>query len=326
MLWPPLIFLGPRRSVRGCLPGAVLLLACSSRALAAATPTPTPVPEADADVLYQLGQQLFDDYAPPEVREQYSFPSKQQWDAFAGRLQKVLDGNSLDDLAAFEPQARAALAALRTLPDYGDYADWLALRLDEIDGARQAVALRPTPGPTPTRVQAIPLYDLWLARERARPPPPRAGELMPRLRAAFAAEGVPPELAWLAEAESSLNPSARSPAGASGLFQLMPETAHSLGLGTFLPDERNDPQKSARACAHYLRILYGKFGSWPLALAAYNGGEGRLARDLAARHATDYAGIASSLPSETRMYVPKVCALVAVRTGVTPDQLPPPRA
>jgi len=149
---------------------------------------------------------------------------------------------------------------------------------------------------------------------------------MPRLREAFTAEGVPPELAWLAEAESTLNPDARSPAGAAGLFQLMPDTAHALGLGTFLPDERKDPEKSARAAARYLRALYGKFGSWPLALAAYNAGEGRVRRELASRGATDFAGVAAALPAQTRMYVPKVCALVDVRTGMAPDRLPPPRA
>ena len=106
----------------------------------------------------------------------------------------------------------------------------------------------------------------------------------------------------------------------------MPATAHALGLGTVLPDERNDPEKSARAAAKYLRTLYTKFGSWPLALAAYNAGEGRVSRELASRGASDFAGVASSLPSETRMYVPKVCALINVRTGVAPDKLPPPRA
>jgi membrane-bound lytic murein transglycosylase D len=138
---------------------------------------------------------------------------------------------------------------------------------------------------------------------------------MPRLRAAFAAEGVPPDLAWVAEVESSLNPEARSPAGARGLFQLMPDTAHNLGLSLFLPDERTDPEKSARAAAHYLKILHDRFGSWPLALAAYNAGEGRVSRLLAERKGADFAGIAAALPAETRMYVPKVCALVAVRTG-----------
>jgi membrane-bound lytic murein transglycosylase D len=144
---------------------------------------------------------------------------------------------------------------------------------------------------------------------------------MPRLRAAFTAEGVPPELAWLAEAESSLNPSARSPVGAKGLFQFMPDTAKAMGLGTFFPDERTDPEKSAHAAARYLKTLHGKFGSWPLAFAAYNAGEGRVRRTLTAKGAKDFAGIASALPAETRMYVPKVCALVAVRSGTPADRL-----
>jgi membrane-bound lytic murein transglycosylase D len=147
---------------------------------------------------------------------------------------------------------------------------------------------------------------------------------MPRLRRDFAAEGVPPEIAWLAEAESSLNPSARSPSGARGLFQLKADTAHDLGLSTFLPDERTDPDRSARAAAQYLRGLGRQFGSWPLAFAAYNAGSGRVRRLLEERHAGDYAGIADALPAGTRMYVPKVCALIAVRAGVAPEQIRKP--
>jgi membrane-bound lytic murein transglycosylase D len=165
-----------------------------------------------------------------------------------------------------------------------------------------------------------------VTRLRERPVPARADELMPLLRTAFTAEGVPPELAWLAEAESSLDPAARSPAGARGLFQLMPVTARALGLSTFLPDERADVEKSARAAARYLRTLQGKFGDWPLALAAYNAGEGRVQRLLASRHARTFAEVSAALPSETRMYVPKVCATIAVRAGVAPDKIPPPRA
>jgi membrane-bound lytic murein transglycosylase D len=238
---------------------------------------------------------------------------------FAARLQQALDNNSLGDLAAFEPEARAALVALRAIPGYGDYADWLELKIDEIEAAKQAVAHAGTPTPsaggTSGPSSRIPSYDLWLARERGRAAPPGAADLMPRLGSAFAAEGVPPQLAWIAEAESSLNPEARSPGGARGLFQLMPDTARLLGLSTFLPDERTDPEKSARAAARYLHVLYVKFGTWPLALAAYNAGEGRVSRLLASRGATDFAGVSSALPAETRMYVPKVCALVAVRTG-----------
>jgi membrane-bound lytic murein transglycosylase D len=293
---------------------------------AAAQPAPAPAP-VSAEQLYQAGQQLFDQYAPPEVKAQYAFPTQADWDQFAGRLQAALNNNSLGDLAALAPEARSALAAARVLPETKDYADWLALRLDEMEAAQESLAPpRPSPQAGPAPRPGVPLYELWRARARSRPLPPGASVLMPRLRSAFAREGIPPELAWIAEAESDLNPAARSPAGARGLFQLMPDTAHALGLGTFLPDERTDPDKSALAAARYLHGLHAKFGSWPLALAAYNAGEGRVQRLLAARGASDFAGIAPALPAETRLYVPKVLALVDLRTGVRPAQLERPRS
>ncbi len=304
-------------------------------AVFAAEPPPRPAPrpaEPTADELYEAGRELFDEYAPAEMKAQYEFPSKAEWDAFAARLQRALDSDDLSALAAYEPEARAALVALRALPGYEDYADWLGVRLDYIEAAKVAAKL-PPPKPPPVRPGPkvgpppldLPYYDLWLARIRSRPVPASAARLIPILRAAFAAEGVPAELAWLAEAESTLDPAARSPAGAKGLFQLMPVTAQSLGLSTFLPDERTDVEKSARAAARYLRTLHGRFGEWPLALAAYNAGEGRVGRLLAARHARTFAEVAAALPSETRMYVPKVCATVAVRAGVAPEKLAAPR-
>jgi membrane-bound lytic murein transglycosylase D len=172
----------------------------------------------------------------------------------------------------------------------------------------------------------VPYYDLWLQRLRSRPAPARAAELMPGLKAAFVNEGLPPSLAWLAEVESGLNPNALSPAGARGLYQLMPATAHDLGLSTWMPDERTDPAKSARASAQMLRRLREKFGSWPLALAAYNVGEGRVSRALESRHATTFAEIADSLPAETRLYVPRVLATLTVREGVALDTLAAPTA
>ena len=313
-------------------PSLVLFFAAAVAGSAAEPAAPPPPPAAAPDAsgdLYQSAKELFDQYAPAEVKAQYDFPSQQDFDAFLAKLQRALAEGTLADLPAYEPQARAALAALRAIPAYSDYADWLAARLEEIDESRRiaesAGAAPPAASPAarPAAV-AIPYYGEWLQRVRNRPAPPRAAELMPRLRKAFAAEGVPPELAWLAEVESSLNPSARSPSGARGLYQLKAETAKELGLSTFLPDERTDPEKSAHAAARDLRGLSERFGSWPLAIAAYNAGAGRIGRALAARHAHTYAEVAETLPAETRMYVPEVCAVVAVRTGLTPGEIPPP--
>jgi membrane-bound lytic murein transglycosylase D len=324
-------------------------------------PTAQPQTQAQSDNgdLYQTAKDLFDQYAPPDVKAQYAFPSKADFDRFLAQLQQTLDSGSFADMAAYEPQARGILEAIRTMPDYADMAGWLSARLDELDEAREIeeashAAVQANPGPyapaapessTPLAIppvtgapgmsapvpsaasldSEIPYYNRWVERLSHRPPPLSARELMPQLRQAFSEEGVPPELAWLAEVESSLNPSARSPAGARGLFQLKADTARGLGLSTFLPDERTDPRKSAHAAARDLRLLEEKFGSWPLAIAAYNAGAGRVSRAVASRHAEDYAGAASALPAGTRLYVPEVCAMIAVRTGITPDRIPPPR-
>lgn len=297
-------------------------------------PAPTAPSLAESEALYEFGLQVFEQL-PAEVKAQMEFPTKEQWDTFAVRLHRALASSSLDELAHYGPEARSALRALRTIGGLEDIADWLAQRLDEIEAAQQITdartpspSLSPLPSPTrpgtpprSARVEPVPHFDLWVARVRSRPLPPRARELAPQLRAAFAAEGVPPELVWLAEAESSFNPAARSPVGARGLFQIMPETARELGLSTFLPDERTDPEKSARAAARHLRRLHGRFDNWALALAAYNAGEGAVRRALTARRATTFTAIADALPAETRMYVPKVCALIATRAGVPPDRI-----
>ena len=304
----------------------------AAKPAAPAAANAAPGAEMTPDQLYDLGKDLFDQYAPPEIKEQYEFPSKAQWDEFAAKLQRALDGDSLEELAAYEPQARSALAALRALPGYEDYADWLEERLDLIETAKLAArpvspGEKPPPLPPPIpgrparRPWTMPYYDLWRERLRGRAAPANAAALMPTLRTQFTAAGVPPEYAWIAEVESSLDPAARSPSGAKGLFQLMPDTAKGLGLSTWLPDERTDPAKSARAAAQLLRNLHARFGDWPLALAAYNAGEGRVRRALVANKAKTFAEISRSLSVETRLYVPKIYATIALRTGVRPEQL-----
>ena len=295
-------------------------------ALATAAPPAKPESPPDEapslDDVFQAGKEIFDAVAPPEIKERFEFPTNENFDEFASRLQHALDNNSLEELAVYEPEARLALRALRTLPGGEEYADWLAERLDYIEAAKTAtIAPRPPTRPLPGKLSTIPNYDLWLKRLQARAVPPGAAQMAARLSGIFSAAGVPPALVWLAEAESTFNPSARSPTGARGLFQLMPGTARELGLNTTLPDERTDPEKSARAAAKMLRQLHEKFRDWPLALAAYNAGPGRVQRTLAANHAKTFAEIAAFLPAETRMYVPKVLATLAVRAGVSPETL-----
>lgn len=164
----------------------------------------------------------------------------------------------------------------------------------------------------------------WRKKLANRPAPPNAAALIPRLKKVFRSEGLPPELVWMAEVESSLNPAARSPVGALGLFQLMPATARRFGLRTGFFDERKDPEKNARAAAQYLKFLYNAMGSWPLALAAYNAGEGRVGKLIKHNKQNSFEGIADDLPLETQMYVPKVMALVSLRESTAPEKLPAP--
>jgi len=104
----------------------------------------------------------------------------------------------------------------------------------------------------------------------------------------------------------------------------MPTTAKSLGLRLDPEDEREHPERSARAAARLLRRLHGRFGSWPLALAAYNAGEGRIGAALRETQGQTFEDIAPALPVETRMYVPRVLEIIRLREGIDPDRLPPP--
>jgi membrane-bound lytic murein transglycosylase D len=222
-----------------------------------------------------------------------------------------------------------------------DYADLLSELPEESDVLKETVVPSPLlvvflpvpapPAPAPIKPRgsvsnaAIPMYDLWVTVLRDQPRPKRADEFLPKLKRIFVEEGVPAELAWIPEIESMFNPRARHPGGACGLFQLMPITARAQGLRLRPYDERTNPEKSARAAATLLRELHEMFDSWPLAIAAYNAGEGCVRRTLRARDATTFAEIADRLPVETRLYVPRVFATLAIREGVSPASLPAPR-
>lgn len=282
-------------------------------------PEPGTVPAREAEgptaeqvaELHALAEEWWERFMPETVKEEFELIGREELHAWLARVTQTGKAESLEDYAAGEEAARAAITAMEVLPELEDLRAWLQVRLGDLEVAREAVA----------RAHGVPLYDLWLARVAKRPVPAAAAGLLPVLRKAFAAEGVPEALVWLAEAESGFNPKARNPSGARGLFQLMPGTARGLGLSLFPFDNRSHPERSARAAAAHLRGLHARFGDWPLALAAYNAGEGRVLRAMKAGRSREFAIIARHLPAETRLYVPKVLAMVEVRAGVTPEEL-----
>lgn len=124
--------------------------------------------------------------------------------------------------------------------------------------------------------------------------------------------GMPTEIALLPMVESAFNPQAYSRSHASGIWQFMPKTGTHFGLKqNWWIDNRRDVTAATDAALTYLQKLHGMFGSWDLALAAYNAGEGTVARAIERNRKqglpTDYAHL--PLPPETRNYVPKLQAI-----------------
>ena len=125
---------------------------------------------------------------------------------------------------------------------------------------------------------------------------------------------MPTELALLPFVESEFNPQAVSRANAVGIWQFMPATGRYFSLKqTAFRDDRRDVLASTRAALDYLEKLYAQFGDWHLALAAYNWGSGRVSRAVSSKShgglRPAYTDLLTSMPMETRMYVPKLQAM-----------------
>jgi membrane-bound lytic murein transglycosylase D len=137
----------------------------------------------------------------------------------------------------------------------------------------------------------------------------RAGRVFPLIEAALRRHGLPEDLKYVAVVESGLRAGVRSSAGAVGPWQFIRATGreHGLAVGSEV-DQRRDWERSTDAAARFLKRLHKRFGSWALALAAYNAGPSRVARALKTQGVTSFWDL--SLPNEAQRYVPRI-AIVA---------------
>ena len=265
-------------------------------------------------------------------------PAPSDWDEtklkdIALELQAQFQGEYALRLAPVRAAAVEVLPILEQDNETQALAAWLRTGMESLGTADVLRVEIPAPAlqlPQPLPELPAPRLSLtqpvWPLRPRPTNWPAGAQLYVHQLKPVFVAEGVPAELVWLAEVESGFQPQARSRVGAAGLFQLMPDTAELLGLSLRPVDDRLVPMKNGRAAAQYLKYLHDKFADWQLALAAYNGGEGRVRRLLDQSRSRTYDAIAARLPAETQVYVSKVEATILRREGLVLGELSLPGA
>ena len=218
------------------------------------------------------------------------------------------------DTAAFgelpEPQPPQLLWRFKTLFAFKDEADGQMDTIEELEEHLSHIPLIRT-----ARVERHIRYfqtskrdhfDQWLAR---------LNHYRPLVEKIFAQFELPTDLIFLSLVESGFNPKAYSRARAAGPWQFMKATGKIYGLRVDqYVDERRDPIKSTVAAARYLRDLYDLFGTWPLAMAAYNAGERKIQRALRKANAESFWEIAQTkyIRRETREYVPRFMAAAII--------------
>lgn len=143
----------------------------------------------------------------------------------------------------------------------------------------------------------------------------RGGRYAPVLSKILNENGLPRDLIYLAMAESGFQNIAKSHASATGPWQFMSFTGKKYGLSQdWWADERRDPLKASVAAAGYLKDLHDLFGSWELATAGYNAGEGKIGRAIKRYGTRDFWKLTKGryLKPETKNYVPKIMALAII--------------
>ncbi|MDH4231097.1 MAG: transglycosylase SLT domain-containing protein [Nitrospirota bacterium] len=152
-------------------------------------------------------------------------------------------------------------------------------------------------------------FSLWLSR---------SGKYLDMMKEILRQKDVPENIVFLSLIESGFSPNAYSVAHAAGPWQFIASTARRYGLEIdWWKDERRDPVKSTSAAADYLKDLHNMFGSWNLAMAAYNAGEGKILRAMKRSNADNYWALLGTrhIKTETKEYVPRFIAASLIATN-----------
>jgi len=161
------------------------------------------------------------------------------------------------------------------------------------------------------KVKSCIVYFQTIARKPMERYLKRSGRYIPLMSEIIAEYGLPADIVYLPMIESGFNPKAYSYAHASGPWQFISGTGRRYGLNrSWWRDERRDFVKSTHAACKYLKYLYEMFGDWRLALAAYNGGEGRVGRQIKRQKTDDFWKL--RLRKQTRNYVPLFMAATMI--------------
>ncbi|SDO40526.1 LysM peptidoglycan-binding domain-containing protein [Desulforhopalus singaporensis] len=231
--------------------------------------------------------------------------------SFSSGMTEPADAADTDkELQEIEPLV-CSQEELTSLNSTGDWKGQAISRADSVKESAQAEF------PTVVNNQVEMYLDLFQNRQRNQFARwlARSGKYRTMMEEVLTDAGLPPGLIYLAMIESGYNPLAFSQAKAVGLWQFMKATGkqYNLRIDGYV-DERRDALKSTRAAANYLSDLYREFGDWHLAVAAYNGGPGKLRSGLKRYRVNSFWELADKkhLSLETKRYVPKLIAALLI--------------
>lgn len=255
----------------------------------------------------------------PSAQEASGAMVRNQANELIGELQEA--SSSLDSLQAesFLGSEAASLAQAKSFGPSSRFAELFATRNELPENPNAAIGTHESifriPDSHNHKVERHMRFFHTAIRGRFEQWLDRLAHYRPLVEGIFSEFDLPNDLVFLSLVESGFNPHAYSRARATGPWQFMKGTARLYGLRVDqYVDERRDPIKSTVAAARYLRDLYDLFGTWPLAMAAYNAGEGKVSRALQKARAESFWEIAQTrhIRRETKEYVPRFMAATTI--------------